>query len=277
MSRIISHMVGDLEVISLTDGVGEFTPDLFPATDPAEIERLIASAGKTAIETNFNAFLVRGPNVTTLVDTGARDLFGPGAGFLVDALTEAVVITDQIDRVFITHMHPDHCAGAISEDGEAIFANAELTIGQVEYDYWKNRGNFEAKGDKALGAYGLAKSVFDAYADRTVPVSAEADLGQGLSVVPLFGHTPGHSGIRVSSGDDQFMIVGDIIHAMDLQLANPDVAVIYDHDSVMAAEARKSMLDQLATDQIACSGGHFLYPGIGSIERAGSGYRFVAD
>jgi glyoxylase-like metal-dependent hydrolase (beta-lactamase superfamily II) len=276
MSCIIRHMVGEVEVIALTDGVGQFGNEQFPDTDPTEIKNLLAAAKKDVIETNFNAFVIRSKDETMLVDTGARDLFGPTAGFLLDALTEAEITPQDINRLFISHMHPDHCAGAVSSDGAAVFANAELILSDLEYAYWRDYSNFEGKGDLAENAYGLTKSVFDAYHERLTPVVGAADLDHGVHVVPLFGHTPGHCGLRVSDGDNQFVTVSDIAHAVDLQLANPDIGVVYDMDGDTAAIARKSMLDELATEGIACSGGHFLYPGIGRIKRAGAGYRYSA-
>jgi len=276
MSRILKHQIGDIEVIALTDGVAEFTLEQFPEADPDTIAALLARAGKKNIETNFNAFLIRSELDTTLIDTGARDLFGPNAGFLMAALAEAGVAASDINRVFISHMHPDHCAGAVTKDGQAVFAEAELILAVDEFDFWSDFSNFKGKGDAAEGGFNLARSVFDAYRGRIRTTQEHADLGHGLRVIPMPGHTPGHSGVKVSSGDDAFLFVADIAHAIDLQIPNPDIAVVYDRDPVQAAQTRKSVLEMLAQTGMACSGGHFLYPGIGRIKRAGAGYAFTA-
>jgi glyoxylase-like metal-dependent hydrolase (beta-lactamase superfamily II) len=276
MSRILKHQIGEIEVIALTDGVARFSLEQFPDADPENIAALLRKAGKDKIETNFNAFLIRSDLDTTLIDTGARDLFGPNAGFLMQALAEAEVTASDIDRVFISHMHPDHCAGAVTGDGQAVFAEAELILAVDEFDYWSDYNNFEGKGDMAEGGYKLAKSVFDAYCGRIRTTRDHEDLGHGLRVVPMPGHTPGHSGIKASSGDDAFLFVGDIAHAIDLQIPDPDIAVIYDLDPAQAMQTRKKVLEMLAETGMACSGGHFLYPGIGRIERAGAGYAFTA-
>lgn len=277
MSRIVSHQVGATEIITLTDGTGQFDADKFPKTAPETITGLLNDAGKSVIETNFNAFLIRSPGHTMLVDTGARELFGPTAGFLDAAMEEAGVTAAEIDQLFITHMHPDHCAGAVSVDGQAIFPNAELLISDVEHAFWSDYSQFSGRGAQAEGAYALSKSVFDAYADRILPVTGHADLGHGIGVVPMPGHTPGHSGLRIEADGNGFLIVGDIVHAVDLQLPDPDIGVVYDRDGDEAAKTRKHVLDMLASDGMACSGGHFLFPAIGHIERAAKGYRFVAE
>lgn len=276
-SRVVRHAVGDVEVLTLTDGTGQFEAMHFPGTSEEAINALLSRAGKERIETNFNAFLLKTAAGITLVDTGARDLFGPGAGFLPDALSEAGVATGDINQLFITHMHPDHCAGAIHADGTAVFENAELVLSRAEHDFWRDHVNFSGKGEVAEGFHALAQDVFTAYADRIKRVDGAADLGQGLSALPLHGHTPGHCGVRIDSSGESFVIAADIIHAMDIQAPDPNISIVYDVDSVAAAAARKSMLDLLVTDNLACSGGHFLYPGVGRFVRDGQGYRYVAE
>ncbi len=272
MSRIIKHQVGDIEVIALTDGTGEFSNEQFPETKPDEIATLIAAAGHDTIKTNFNAFLIRTKDHLTLVDAGLRDLAGPSAGFLPDALAEAGVDNDDITRLFVTHMHPDHIAGAITPDGKAVFANAQLQLNEDERALWSDPSNFSGASEEAQNYQQLAQTVLDAFADRIAPFTGAADLGQGINVLPLPGHTVGHSGLRVSSGADQFIMAGDIVHAQTLQLANPNIGVVFDMDGGQAAEARKNMLDMLATDNIPFSGGHIQQPAIGRVAKSGDGY-----
>lgn len=275
MPLTVKHMVGDVEVFTLTDGVGGFEASQFPDTAPGHIAEVLKAAGKTAIDTNFNAHLLRGPHGTTLVDTGARDLFGPRAGKLLAALDEIGCKPAEIDRIFLTHMHGDHCAGAITATGEAVFPHAEMILSDVEHDFFSDRANFAGKGERAEGAHHLAMAVFAAYRDRLRPVAGAADLGGWMSVVPLYGHTAGHSGLKVSSTGAVFFIVADIVHSVDLQIADPEIAVIFDRDPAAARRARKTMLAELAATGAPCTGGHFLYPGIGRIEAAGEGFRYV--
>jgi len=89
MSLIHSHKTGSHEIIAITDGGTEFGTELFPGTSAEHIQSLLDKAAVTAIETNFNAFLVRSPGRNLLVDAGPRDLFGPGCGKLPDGLKEA--------------------------------------------------------------------------------------------------------------------------------------------------------------------------------------------
>ena len=79
----------------------------------------------------------------------------------------------------------------------------------------------------------------------------------------------------ISSGNQQFAIAGDIIHAQYLQINNPDIGVVFDQDPDLAKKSRKKMLDILADEEIAFSGGHILSPAIGFIKRRDNGYVWV--
>lgn len=274
MTRIFKHMVGDIEVTALTDGDGQFTDDQFPGTDAAEISQLMKAAGQDAIVTNFNAFLIRSGNDLTLVDAGPRELFGPTAGFLPDALTEAGVDPSDVTRLFFSHLHPDHIAGALTPSGEVVFKNAEVIVDEAELALWMDAGNFSGAGEQAQQFQALAEMVIKAYGDRVSTVTGVSEIAAGVTSLPLPGHTVGHCGIRVNSGAEQFVMAADIIHAQDLQLANPDIGIVFDMDGAEAAKSRKSMLDMLATDGTAFSGGHIHFPAIGTVKRAGGGYRF---
>lgn len=276
MSRTFKHMVGDIEVVALTDGIGSFAPEVFPDAATEDLNALIAAAGKPAIETNFNAFLIRGCDGIMLYDTGGGDLMGPNVGKLQDALAELGVKADEIDTIFLSHMHTDHWGGSIDKDGQAVFANASLILSDVEYDYWRNPENFVEKGDRAQASQRSAARVFAAYQARLRTTKGAETLCDELSVLPLYGHTPGHSGLMIAQGDTKFLIGGDIVHAVDIQIPRPDFGVVYDWNRPMAAETRLKTLEMLAREGWYCSGGHFLFPAIGQIKKTATGYQYRA-
>jgi glyoxylase-like metal-dependent hydrolase (beta-lactamase superfamily II) len=273
MARSLSHMVGDWQVTVLTDGDLEFGGEVFPDTSEDQRDRLLHAAGETAIRTNFNAFLLRRPGRVVLVDAGPRDLFGPSAGFLAEALNEAGTDPASVDTVFVTHLHPDHVAGLITADGAAVFPNAELVLAEAEREFWADRTRFNS--DETLASWqGLALTVLSAYQPALRTIAMDEDIVSGLEAVPLPGHTPGHCGLRIVSGESGFVHIGDIVHAQTLQLADPGIGVVFDIDGHEARATRKRLLDMLATDGTPCSGGHILKPALGHVVRAGTGYAF---
>lgn len=273
MSRTSTITIGSIEITSLTDGDAAFGPELFPNATIEELNALIAAAGADKIETNFNAFLVKNAGRILLVDAGPRDLFGPTAGFLGDAMAEAGVAAEDVTDIFFTHLHPDHIAGAITAEGAAVFANAEVKVSDIDHDFWK-AGDFS---DETLQQWaGLANMALDAYGERVSTLSGEAEIIPGVTMQMMAGHTPGHAGFRVDDGGRGFVHLGDAVHAQNVQMANPEISVAFDIDADAARAARKRALDMVATDGLACSGGHMLRPTLGRLERTGAGYRFVA-
>jgi len=271
MSLTHSHTVGSHEVIVIKDGDFQFTPDLFPGTDESTISGLLKEAGAENIETNFNAFIVKSPGRTMLVDAGPRDLFGDTCGNLPQGLKEAGVSPDEITHLMLTHLHPDHIAGAVTADGNAVFPNAQLMMSDDEHAFWIKDKTF---GDENMDHWqALAKGVTSAYGDRLEIFKSGADLGQGLTALALPGHTPGHSGFRIDDGNDSFLMVCDIFHTQVLQLADPEISIAFDVDADTARDTRKKTLDMIASDGLEFSGGHLMSPKVATLSRRGKGYQ----
>ena len=263
--------VGDIEVFILKDGETEFGVETFSGTNQSEINELLKVNHRKTIETNFNAFLIKSGGKNILIDAGAGTLFGPVAGNLSKALEEVGVMNDDISNIIATHLHPDHIGGMISETGEQVFKNAALTLTQDEYSFWNKEENFKSNPEDQ----NLPLSVLAAYSENLNLTSGNADLGLGLSAIDLPGHTAGHIGIMISSGDDQMAIVGDIIHAQYLQINNPEIGVVFDQDVDQARQSRKRILDILASEKTMFTGGHLLSPAIGYVESNGLNYSWV--
>lgn len=271
MAHTVSHRIGEFDVTILTDGRLSFGKEVFAGTDPERIDALLQQAGETEIRTNFNAALIRGGGRTVLVDCGPRDLFGPTCGNLPAALAEAGVAPDEVDTLFITHLHPDHIAGAITPEGATVFGKAELVVPEADHAFWSEP--IPGADDTLTGWQTLAQAVLAAYAGRIRLVSGAGEVAPGLSALPLPGHTPGHAGFRLASGAAQLVHVGDIVHAPRVQLADPEIGVAFDIDPDVARDSRKRLLDMLASDGAAVTGGHLLAPALARVVRDGAGYR----
>lgn len=269
------HMVGEIEVVGITDGARQFTPDLFPGADEAHINALLKTAGSDGINTNFNAFVVKTGKSVMLIDAGPRDLMGPTAGGLLDGLRGEGIAPSDITHLVFTHIHPDHIAGALTPDGKPVFENAAVSIAEADFSFWTDPGNFTTTPEMITHWHQLAMALKAAYGERIDPVGMTADIISGVSLMPLAGHTPGHVGVRVSDGAAQFLHVADIVHAPDIQLADPEIGIVFDLDGDAARATRKRVLDELANEGTVFSGGHLITPKFARLEAAGSGYRLV--
>ena len=273
MTRITSRMVGENKITILNDGGTEFEFDLFPDTDEQELKNLLGSAEKASLSTRFNVCLIETKKEKILVDAGVGNAFGPVAGFLPEAFKEAGIKPDEIEKLVISHLHPDHICGSWDNEGNPIFQNAEVILSETEYNFWTNENNF-VSGEEPLASWlPIAKDFLRIYGDKISTRNPSGDITSGISFYDLPGHTPGHCGIMVDSDGEQFLYSSDLIVIEDIQLHIPEARFAFDVDKEQAANTRVTCLDMLATDQILFSGGHIHRPKICNVVSSSKGYK----
>ena len=110
--------LGDFEITALSDGTVALPVEKLLAGMPAaKVNKALASASlKSPVDTSVNGYLINTGAKLVLVDTGAAGLFGPTLGNLVANLKAAGYQPEQVDEVYITHMHADHVGGLMAAD-----------------------------------------------------------------------------------------------------------------------------------------------------------------
>jgi hypothetical protein len=73
---------------------------------------------------------------------------------------------------------------------------------------------------------------------------------------------------------DSTLVLGDVV-VHELQVTNPDIVYVSDHDPALAAATRRRLLGQLAERGTEAIVSHF--PGKGRFERAGKGFRWAVE
>ncbi len=273
----VRRKIGSIEVTALLDGYLEMPLELFPAADPKEAEKLVADQFQAFSPrlSPVNAFLVNLGTRLVLIDTGTANSLGPTAGKLPAALAAAGVAPSQVDAVLVSHMHPDHISGALDSKGEAFFPKAEMLVSEVEYAFWHDDAAFNQAPDAVKPFFIGARAAAAKYASRLTKLPIEADVFGAIRTVPLHGHTPGHQGFMIQSGNESLFIWTDAIHHASFQVARPDWSPVYDVDPQKAAQTRKRVLDRASTDRLLVAGMHLPFPAFGHVARAGDGYRFI--
>ncbi|SLN68986.1 N-acyl homoserine lactonase AttM [Roseivivax jejudonensis] len=268
--------IGDVTVTCLNDGSLHIGPDALIGIDAAGYEELMREHFRDpeTFPSAVNAFAIQSGDETILVDAGTADAMGPSLGKLPQNLSAAGIDPASVTKLLATHLHPDHVAGALS-DGGAMFPNAELVVHETERDFWSDEGNFSGAGEMVQNFAALARNVLSAYGDRIVTFSGEEEVAPGVTSMPLPGHTPGHSGFMVASGDSQLLIWADIVHVTPIQFARPDVAIGFDADPEQAVATRQQILDRVVADRMTVAGSHIGFPGVVNVAAEGDGYRMV--
>ncbi|MEL6423245.1 MAG: MBL fold metallo-hydrolase [Pseudomonadota bacterium] len=100
----------------------------------------------------------------------------------------------------------------------------------------------------------------------------ELELGAGVTVVPTPGHTPGHSILRVASGDDQVLLLGDLVPNQTIQFARPDIRYVLDVDHDEGVKIRRCVFDMLASDAIPFFATNMTETGFVRLKQSGNGF-----
>jgi glyoxylase-like metal-dependent hydrolase (beta-lactamase superfamily II) len=272
--------VGDLEVTALFDGTRAFDQHWLNGTN-ATMDGVVKALQEDPhmLDVVDSGFLVNTGKQLILVDAGAGTWWGGGAlGRLAGSLRSAGYTPEEVDIVLLTHLHSDHVGGLTTQDGKRVFPNAEVYVAKAESDFWLSP-EIAAKAPKdAQPFFQSAQAIAAPYirAGKWHTFSGSEPIVDGMQLVPLPGHTPGHTGYEFSSKGQKILFLGDIVHAVRVQLRHPEVTVVFDIDQTAAAATRNQLLPKLAGEDVLIAGPHSsVFPPLGRLRKEGSGYSWV--
>ena len=273
-------MVGDFEVTALSDGTVKLPMlKLLTNAKPQEVAKALkAGFLKEMVETSVNAYLINTGSKLVLIDTGAAGLFGPTLGNMLTNLRASGYQPEQVDEIYITHMHADHVGGLMDKTTIA-FPNATLRIDKADTDYWLSEANLKAAPDSAKGFFQGAMASANPYvaAGKLKTFSGNTELVPGVRAISAYGHTPGHTVYAVESKGEKLMLWGDLMHVAAVQFANPSVTIQFDTNNTQAAQVRKAAYAQAAKEGYMVGATHISFPGLGHLRTGpgGKGYTWV--
>lgn len=181
------------------------------------------------------------------------------------------VRVEDVDYVFCTHLHHDHCGwNTMLRGGRWVptFPNARYVFVKREYERWHpdyadrfqhlpyNDGVYERSIAPVVQA-GLANLVLDT--QRLTP---------SLCIEPGRGHTDGHCMLRLSSDGEEAMFSGDAFHH-PLQLIDHSIK-FGDHDDwdAVVDTRRRLVRDSLERDMLVVPA-HLPFPHAGRMRNNG--------
>jgi glyoxylase-like metal-dependent hydrolase (beta-lactamase superfamily II) len=279
--------IGDFQATVISDGYGELPVGPIFAMNVSEDELapvLKANFMQPVIQVTNNVLVVDTEAERLLVDTGFGEKIGPSFGSfpcLEANLRRAGIAPDSIDLVVTSHCHLDHIGGLVTKSGALAFPKAEFVFVDTEWNYWtgsryESEVNSSPMPDPFKQATIAAAENLPPVANRSRFVKQGGEITTGVHYIAAPGHSPSHAAILFTSGNEQFVHMGDIAHNPVTSLQHPDWTPIFDYDPAQAIKSRKAILSRVATDRIMVMGYHFPFPAIGHVIPYDVGYHWEA-
>jgi glyoxylase-like metal-dependent hydrolase (beta-lactamase superfamily II) len=273
------YKVGGFELTAVSDGVWQRPIDdkfvrnaFFPDVQKAMSEAFLPTH---ILPTPFTALVVNTGKKLVLIDTGSGGQITRTAGTLVANLAAAGIEPKSIDTILISNFHPDHINGIKTKNDELVFPNAEINVPAPEWAFWMDDGKLSRAKDTLKGYFLNSRRIFSDIAKTVKRFEPRKEIVPGITSVPAFGHTPGHTAYIVSDGNQSLFVLCDVTNHPALFARHPEWQAVVDQDGPLAVETRKRILDRVAADRMLIQGYHFPFPGTGHIAKVAGGYDFV--
>ena len=267
--------VGRVTVTALSDGFIDAPVGLFTGAPAAELAGLLQARGIAgpSVRLGFTSWLVEDGERRILIDAGAAG-FVPTSGRLPAALGALGLSPSDIDLVAITHLHIDHISGLVGPGG-AAFPKAALLLPRADVAHFTDPARAAAANELRRPSYTVAAEVLRLYPGAQRIDSAQA-LSRFVESVPMPGHTPGHTGFRISDGGQSLLVVGDALFDPALHPGRSDIGIAFEEDPDAVRAMRGRLFAQAAAEGAALAATHMPFPGVGRIVRDGGALRWVA-
>jgi len=262
-------VVGSIELHALPDAVGLLAEygEAFPNAPAEAWEPYRALYPELFAGDSWRVpckcYLVRSEGVTVLVDTGVGppglwDWTAEQEGELPDTLGRLGIARDEIDIVFLTHLHIDHVGWNTDLEGSVYFPRARYLVHPDSVAFASSQAERPHVRRCILPLL-----------DRFEQVDGEMEIAPGVTAFVAPGHYPGHMALRLASDGAEAVVLADVaVHPALLE--EPDWVYVSDSDPPQCAETRRSLLPELVDCDVLVASGHYPGSGIGRVlERDG--------
>jgi len=175
---------------------------------------------------------------------------------------------EDVDYVFCTHLHHDHCGWSTRLRGDRYvptFPKARYVYVRREFERWDTRRPDHQDVDYNVGVF--ERSVLPVLeAGLADLVNDHHRISPGVEIEPAYGHTLGHSMLHLQSQGHHACFTGDVFHH-PLQMVDPRLHFFGCDDLGMAIETRRRVLDVCLARNALVIPAHFSAPHAGWIRQ----------
>lgn len=272
------YRMGEMEITAIHDGYALRPLEGFiKNAELADVKKAMAESflPDNVLPITFTTLVVRQGGKTILLDTGNGDSGAPTSGTWMTNFRAAGFDPATVDTVVISHFHGDHINGLRRKDGTAVFPKAEIVVPEAEWAFWMDESKAAQAPDGLKPVFQGTRRVFGPIAKDVRRIAAGQEAVPGITAIAAYGHTPGHTIYRLSSGSAGMIFVADITNHPALFVRHPEWSAVFDVEAEMARETRRKMLDMVAQERVQVAFYHAPFPATGHVAKVADGFHFV--
>jgi glyoxylase-like metal-dependent hydrolase (beta-lactamase superfamily II) len=233
---------------------------------------------RDAFDWALNEVVVRSGGQTILIDAGLGEEYPdfPRAGRWGQRLEAAGIDLGSVTDVVLTHMHFDHVGGLLVDSvKKRLRPDLRIHVAAAEVKFWASPDFSRTAMPPVLAdlARRASRQFLDEYNSQLRPFEEECEVAPGVVVRRTGGHTPGHSVVRLASGDDRLMFAGDAIFPVSFD--HPEWHNGFEHAPEEATRVRLELLRELVATGSWLVATHMPFPSVGRVAAAGDRFRWV--
>lgn len=217
---------------------------------------------KNQIELLTHPILVQFQGHNILIDSGIgsgklterqiRNLGVSQESQLEEDLQKLGLTTDDIDTILMTHLHGDHAAGLTKWQGDSlvsVFPNAKIHVSSVEWDEMRNP-NIRSRNT-------YWKENWEPIVEQVETFEGEKTFFDAITMIHTGGHSDGHAVIKMNSGGETILHMGDIMPTHAHQ--NPLWVLAYDDYPMTSIFAKERLMKEALANNYYFSFYHDAY------------------
>src|SRR5215204_5332688 len=212
---VYRHKLGDYQLTALYDGLWPVKIDdkFVRNADNAAVNAALVAAflPPNILPVSFTVLLVNTGSKLILIDAGTAGQIADTAGFLMTNLAAAGIAPAAIDTILISHFHPDHIDGLKTKDGDKVFPNAEILVPEPEWTFWMDEARMNNAPNRIKVYLRNARRIFGDLEKEVRRFKPGVEVAPGITSIPAFGHTPGHTAFSIASRNQSMLAMGDAV------------------------------------------------------------------